>query len=440
MTEKDTLKEIILDNIKLVRAIESSPRGLQIRPQSGIITTIIGPRRAGKTVLLQQIARELIDTSPTGSTARPLPLYVNFEDERLNLRPNLGATLLSVYQELNPKSNLSETALFFDEIQNLPEWEKFIRRCHDSVTPHIFLTGSNAKILSTEIASALRGRGVARTVWPLTFNEYLRFKKINGADVSSQGKGLIGAALQEFLQWGGFPAVALLDNAALKLELLQEYFNVMVIRDLIERYSIESTPLVKFFLKRLLASDGRAVSVNKIFRELKSHGMTVGKNKLYEWFDYAQDIFLVQLLRKDTAKVSERDLGEKRLYSVDNGLLHAVTGRHDATKALENIVFRELRARNTKLAFHHSKNECDFVISDAKSDQPDSVIQVSYTLADLATRKREIAGAVTACTELGLTHALIITQDDADEELNVGQISISIRPFIRWALELERTW
>jgi predicted AAA+ superfamily ATPase len=436
MTDKESLKEIILDNFKLVSTSKASPRGLQIASDTELIMTIIGPRRAGKTVLLQQVAQAWCTRAPSSAP----PLYVNFEDERLLLQPDLGAKIIATYQELYPYADLAKTAFFFDEIQNLPEWETFVRRCHDSLTKNIFVTGSNARLLSTEIASALRGRGIARQMLPLTFHEFLQFKNVAGDDLSGKGRGLTAAMTHEFLLWGGFPAISKLNDTRLKGDLLQEYFNVMVIRDIMERYAIDALPLLKFFLKRLLASDGRSVSINKIFLEMKSNGMAIGKAKIYEWFEYAQDIFLVQTLKKQSARTLERELGEKKLYTIDNGLLYAITGKEDLTKALENIVFRELHARNSRLTFYKDTYECDFIEHEQLGGDPRCAIQVCYSLTEEKTRRREIVGALAACKARSINKALIITREEKEEHWEQDGVSISVLPFARWALSLEKTW
>ncbi|RLC46005.1 MAG: ATPase, partial [Candidatus Cloacimonadota bacterium] len=177
------------------------PRELTVPFDTNKIITIIGPRRAGKSYFLFQ----LIDKIHSSGITKENFIYINFEDERLTFQNNLD-TIFEAYQELYPQIALTNCYLFFDEIQKLPDWEKFIRRTYDSISKNIFLTGSNAKLLSKEIATSLRGRSLTFHILPLSFKEYLKFKGLNGEDIYSiKNRSILENELDKFLLWGSFP-------------------------------------------------------------------------------------------------------------------------------------------------------------------------------------------------------------------------------------------
>ena len=240
------------------------------------IITIVGPRRAGKTYYLFQLITEL----ERQGVARNRILYLNFEDERLELEGRHDL-IIEAYLELYPELDLSLSYFFFDEIQELDLWEKFVRRMFDTVTKRIFLTGSNARLLSREIATSLRGRSLSFEIMPLSFKEFLSFKEIDAQDIySTKNISLIQNAFGEYLLWGGYPEIVGIEEH-FKPQVLQEYFNVMLYRDLLERYSIKDVSILKYLMKRLIASFTKEFSVNKLYNELRSRGISISKDRIY---------------------------------------------------------------------------------------------------------------------------------------------------------------
>ena len=218
----NTIKRIIADfnQTPLPTLIERNARApLNINK----IITITGPRRAGKTYFFYQIIQELLKKG----IKKDHILYLNFEDERLNITDNYDL-IFDAWQELYPQNNISEAWLFFDEIQELPNWEKFIRRVYDTKTRNIFLTGSNARVLSREIATSLRGRSFTLEIMPLSFSEYLDFKNIDYSDIfSTKNRAQIENAFDDYLFFGGYPEIVSFDNR-IKSKVLQEYLNVTI--------------------------------------------------------------------------------------------------------------------------------------------------------------------------------------------------------------------
>lgn len=426
--KKEILKEIIRDfHVNPLPPLIK--RDITIPLRSGKIITLVGARRSGKTYVLFNLVDRLIKSGVDFKNI----LYVNFEDERIDIKLNELDLILKAYNELYPDIRNKGCYLFFDEIQNIENWEKFIRRVYDSVTKNIFITGSNSKFLSSDIATSLRGRTVSFEVFPLSFREYLRFGKVEVDLYSSKSLARINNYLVRFLRNGGFPEVFDYDDN-MRVKTLQEYFNVMIYRDLIERYKIKNSAVLKFFLKRILASTTKQLSVNTIYNELQSSGFKIGKNQLYEFLEACQNIFLAFVLKKYTHKLVASELGERKVYTIDNGLLNAVSFKfsEDIGKTMEQAVFLELKRRGREVYFYKGKYECDFVVKDGHSVS--EAFQVSYSLSDKKTAVREIRGLADACKSFGLKKGTIITSDES-KDFEAEGIKIKQVPLYKWLLE-----
>ncbi len=431
MGGKNTFKQIIRDFHSLPSP-QIMSRDYDIPLDTGKIITLIGARRCGKTYLLYQLISRLIP-----DIDKEKIIFINFEDERLDIQADQLDALLQAVLELYPgHDDLSGHYFFFDEIQNIPGWEKFVRRLYDQHSKHVFVTGSNSKLLSTEIASALRGRSLSYTIYPLSFREYLRFRKIDIDPHATLGHARIRNALQQYLGQGGFPETALIEDSRIQRQILQEYYQVMTFRDLIERYQISNIPALRFFLKRLAASNSKQVSVNRLYNELKSAGVTIGKTSLYEFMQAAEAIFFIGALKKYSHKINARELGERKAYLIDMGLYHAIhfQSQADRGKLLEQMVYWELRRRNAEeaLNYQRDKTECDFIIQNQDKTQ---AIQVCYDLQDNDTRKREIKGLLNACKIFTLKSGTIITWAE-EEQFVQDNIQIKVIPVDQFLLEV----
>jgi len=425
---KNVLKTIIAD-FHTTRLRTSLKRNIRLPVDSGTIISVIGVRRSGKTFLLfETIKRILANNVPKRNI-----LYINFEDERLTLQQDQLDLILQAYQELYPKLDLSECYFFFDEIQNIQGWEKFVRRVFDTVSKNIFITGSNSKLLSSEIATELRGRTVSYTLYPLSFEEYLYFNK---ADTGYYGSGQrinILSHLKTFMIFGGFPELIDLDET-LKIKKLQDYFSSIIYRDLIDRYNISNPAILKFFLKKILAQVTKPVSVNKIYNDLRSLGYKVSNNLLYDYSDFIQASFCSILINKFEYSEIKQAKSEKKAYAVDNGILTAVdySFSENYGKLLENLTALEILKSGKGLMYYKDNLECDFIINDRKTLSP---VQVCYTLKDADTKSREIRGLLLACRYLKLKKGTIVTYEEEDN-IKIGNIEIEVLPAYRYFLEV----
>ncbi|MGD9624031.1 MAG: ATP-binding protein [Arcobacter sp.] len=427
MKKKQLLKQIIRD-FHLSENFDVKPRTIQPPIDTKKIITLIGVRRCGKTSIFYHIINQLIE-----KIEKTKILFLNFEDERFELNSDELDLILQAYMELYPSYKLSECYFFFDEIQNIPNWEKFIRRMYDTISKNIFITGSNSKLLSSEIATSLRGRTLNFEIFPLSFKEYLSFKDIEVDFYSSKSLAFIKNAQESFLKNGSFPEILFLEEIYAN-KTLQEYFNVLLYKDLAERYNITNTVALKFFLKRIISSSTKQISINKIFNELKSSGIKIGKNTLYEFLEYVQNIYLALTLQKYDNSLINKELGEKKIYSIDIGLNNATEFRFsdDIGKSLENAVFLELKRKEFDIYYYRtSKSECDFLVFDKNTIS--DVIQVTFNMSDENTKSREIKGLIEACRNFDLKSGTIITFDSEDELIK-NDIKIKIIPFYKWSI------
>jgi uncharacterized protein len=420
MANKDLLKTIITDN--QARALPTIwKRSLEIPANSGKIVTLIGVRRSGKTYHLFNLMNQLRESG----VAPERMLYINFEDERLRLTSDELDLILQAYQELYPELNLSDCYFFFDEIQEVEGWEAFIARLYASISQKVFITGSNARLLSQEIATALRGRPISFEVYPLSFQEFVHVVNPDGLNpINSGDRATLVNLFERFMYQGGFPEIVTQDDS-LKEKILQEYFNVMVLRDLIERYKITQVAVLKYFCKRVVGASAGEFSVNKILNELKSQGYSIGKDALYNFQDYVEAIYLNRLVAKHSYSVVKSEGSQKKTYVIDQGLGVALDYKlsQDRGRLLENTVALELLKQGKQIAYQQDGAECDFVV--IEKGTVTAAMQVSLDITDEQTKKRELKGLVQCCKTFDLKQGTILTLDTEDQfEDNSIQINV----------------
>ncbi len=431
MKVKEIFKQLIVEfqSRKLPEIID---RNIEIPLNTNKIISVIGVRRSGKTFILFQTIKRLVKQ-------QKIPIerivYINFEDERLEITREELNQLIEAYKEIYPDISLDKVYFFFDEVQNIEGWEKFIRRVYDNYTKNIFITGSNSKLLSSEIATSLRGRNISITVYPLTFKEFLNFKnfKVKKTDIyNTEKRAKIKSLFVEYMEFGGFPEVVFLEDKNLKIKVLQEYFEVMLYRDVIERYQIKNLLVLKYFIKRVVEDVGKPLSINNIYNELKSQGYRTARDSLYQYLEILETIFFSIVIKKYTKSVLKSELSQKKVYLIDNGFLNALSFSFKEKKGilLENLLLKEFKALNKEVFYFKEKRECDFIVVENEKILP---VQVTFSIADKKTKKREIEGLVEALKYFDLNEGLILTFDEKDE-LEVDSYKIKIIPAYEYLL------
>ena len=398
------------------------------------IITIPGVRRCGKSTLMEIAINRLL----ANGVRKENILWIGFDDERIKYMTAEELDLvLQAYREMYPATELKDVWMFFDELPLVKDWEYFVLRLFKGSCKHIFICGSNASTLSVEMKSALRGWPREVEVWPLSFREYLRFKGVDADSHLEQDKACVQVAFNEYNRLGGMPEPTLMPVLSEKYRKLQDYFDVMLLRDLVEHWQISKPQTVRYFLKRVMTTIASRLSVNAIYREIKASGRKVTKDDLYDWLAWAQSIYLVRKLDVYSRSVKSEISLPGKYYVIDNGLRSAVIPLQsdDDGKQLENTVYLELirrKGHNAELSYFSGSGECDFVVSEG--DEVKRLIQVTWEMSDAETRKREFSGILEAAKATGCRDLTIITRDEEGEEIRDG-LNIKIVPVCRFLLD-----
>lgn len=409
-----------------------------IRP--GRAVAIIGPRRAGKTTYLFQRIKAL---RKDGKGERVL--YLNFEDDRLfDLRLKDLDRILGVFRELNPGSIDERLFLFFDEVQRVDEWESYIRRLLDTENAEVYISGSSSRLLSTEIATSMRGRSLSFIIMPFSFREFLAAKgRASELPITSKEKAMIRSDLREYMMYGGFPEVVLEDDGPSKLQLLREYVDMMLMRDVVERHGVRNVQVLRGMLVKLASSVSTEFSVNRYHGQLSSLGIKVGKRTLYEYLDHLEEAFAIVPVRRFSRKLIEIHQSLPKVYPIDMGMMTQTEGRssEDLGKYMEATVAIELtRRRNDDplLEFYYWKEphgkEVDFILK--HGIYVTKLIQVCYDIGSPETRSREVKALLKASGELDCEDLLVLTWDHEGAEETDGR-TIRFQPLWKWLLGLE---
>lgn len=430
--DKTYLKTIIVmrqNEFPVVLSKREDPLPVDIRK----IVAVPGVRRCGKTSKMEMAANRLIENG----VPKERILWVSFDDERLyNIKADELDEIISSYRELYPEIDLSSVYMFFDEIQLIEGWEYFVMRLYKHYSRNIYISGSNATMLSSELKSVLRGWPMEEETFPLSFGEFCSFRGIDTNSWLEQDIAKMKNAFYEYNSLGGFPEVVLTPNVLCKTKILQGYFEAMLLRDLGQHYGIGNLEVLRYFIKRILSNLSKPTSVLNIYNDIRSRGLRVGKDDLYRWVDYSKNVFLLFAVHSYNRSLTKRKSSLPKMYCIDNGLRDAVLlpQSDDNGKKLENTVFLHLyskRAPVDTIFYFKGKGECDFVVQ--RGIEVSSLIQVCWDLSDAETRQREINGLIEASVATGCNDLLIITSD-ATEEIQAQGRTIRVYPAWRWLL------
>ncbi len=402
---------------------EIKERELKVSFLPGKALAVIGPRRSGKTYLLYSLVDE----------KRESFVYLNFENPLLY---GIGGKdfpgIIDAYFDLYPEMVNGKPTFLLDEVQNVPNWEIGVRYLLDEGF-NVALTGSSSKLLSKEIATQLRGRALSYTLLPLSFREFLRFKGVDFERVDLYGRRvhLIKKLLSEYLEYGGFPEVALFDD---KVRILEEYLSVMITRDVAERNGVRNLALLEAVVKVLLSSYSKYSSYSSIYRFLKSEFNT-SKTTVLEYLKAFEDAFFVSFLPKYGRSEKESQRAPRKVYLIDTGL--ALFTKKDVARDMENAVFLELLRRknyqNPLMTLHYyggsGEGEVDFVVSER--GRVTELIQVTKSLEDAG--EREISPLLKAARKLRCRNLVVVTWDE-DETIEKNGFRVKVKPLWKFLL------
>lgn len=428
------------DVIKSLIALKQSeipfdviPRDIELPLDRKKIITIPGVRRCGKSTLMMIAINELVEKG----VSKEHILWLGFDDERLKkmTSDDLDEVIAS-YMEMFPDIPIRDVYMFFDEIQLIEDWEYFVMRIYKTYCKNIYVCGSNATMLSSELKSTLRGWPLEYETYPLSFSEYCRFKGIKTDGYLEQDRAKVKNTFAEYIHTSAFPEVVLTRSKSEQLKLLQGYFDTMLLRDLVEHYGISNTDVLRYFIKRIMANLTKPTSILAIYNDIKSQGLKVSKDDLYRWADYACSIFLFMRIPKYERSLIKEQKSLNKYYCIDNGMRSAVLlpQSGDNGKLLENTVFLHLNRTlqpSERIFYYQDKCECDFVIQ--RDDRIEELIQVTWDMSDDDTRIREIGGIINAAENTRCDNLTIITNDEENEILRDGK-RIRVIPAWKWLL------
>ena len=435
---EDQLEQILKE--KLLAAVELPVSGLTRRDAglpnvSNKAMAVIGMRRAGKTSFLHQCRGDLM---AQGRESRNL-VYFNFEDERLGgMQAGDLHRVVEAHARLFPSAAEERVAFFFDEIQLVPGWEQFCRRLLDAGCYDIFVSGSSAKLLSREIATAMRGRAWEVLIQPFGFGEFLRHwghsVPEDAGRLVARERAFLDNQFAAYLEVGGFPEAQGM-GVADRRKLLQGYVDVVLLLDVIERHGVGNAVALRWMVRRLLGNAAGHFSISKFAGDLKSQGIPAGREVLYDFLEYLEDAFLVASLPVATDSEKRRQVNPRKVYPADTGLIPVFdrSGKSNAGHALEVAVFQELQRRGCDMGYWKTASgfEVDFAVRGDSGER--ELIQVCASLDDPETREREVRALVEGCAECPEARGVILTLEARLPFPEVPQ-GIVVMPAWEWIL------
>lgn len=421
--DKELLKSVIADNQAEIPRHQVIPRDFSFEDFGNYV--FVGIRRAGKSYLLYQRIQQLL----ANGTGWDEILYINFEDERLE---GMGKENLNLLLETHIEMYGKRPTLFLDEIQNIEGWEKFARRLADAQY-RVYITGSNAKMLSSEIQTTLGGRYINVDVYPYSFTEYLTANQVSVTPTmlyATEGRANVLRHFDSYFHFGGFPEGAKL-NA--KRDYLTSVYQKIYLGDIAARHAVTNTFALRILFKKLAESVKQPISFSRLAHIISSTGAKVGKATVINYLEYAKDAWLITPMQNIAGKLVEKETTPK-YYFTDNGIL-SIFLLDAETSLLENLVAVTLlrkHGREDAVFFYNQNIEVDFYIPDKET-----AIQVCYSLSDAGTFERETKALVSLCKVLPCKELAVITRNE-EKTVELDGQKISVIPIWKWLLECQK--
>lgn len=421
----DLLKRIILDQREDLRwpklyIQRTAQKTLDRLSQNDEIIVLSGIRRCGKSVLLEHVRR----IYKTGND-----YYFNFEDERL---VNFGIEDFEVLHQTLISLYGIQNNFYFDEIQNIPEWELFVRRMYNKGYK-IYITGSNANLFSEELGTRLTGRYISLNIYPISFAEFSQeYISLDQADFSTKDIGQLKDCYSKYLELGGIPAYIKNKDP----EYLHSLYESILYRDIIARYKVANPDAIKKLLFFLASNCSKEVTLSKLLGMINSNGKIIKSNTtISDYCSYIENSFMCFFVNRYDDNLKAQQQSPRKIYFVDHVLAKILGFRisEDRGRTLENIVFVELKRRGHEIFYYRGTKECDFIIREGSRTQ--QVIQVCLELHDPSTNEREELGLIEAMDKFSLSEGLIITENEENTKIvekNGKKYQIIIKPIWKW--------
>lgn len=418
---KNIIKQCIIDKREEIASLDIVERPFAFEECANYV--FVGLRRVGKTYMLYQRVNQLLSN---GVDQKDI-LFLNFEDERLSeMQSDDLNSILEVHYEMSGSD--TKPILFFDEIQNVNHWDKFVRRLADSKYT-IYVTGSNAKMLSSDVATTLGGRFLIYDVFPYSFEEQLKARNVDIDEdwkFSTIQQSKMNAYFSEYFKYGGLPEII---NYKDKRSMLQSLYQKIYLGDICARNNIRNSKVMGLLIKKLAESVKQPTSYNRLQNIIKSTGQSVTVNTVIDYVSFAVDSWLILPIENGYAKIGERE-SVKKYYFIDNGILNLFLVDSE-TSLLENFVAVTLCKNygRENVVYLKGDKEIDFYI-----EETNTAIQVSYSIKDDNTRNREVDALCRYAQTNKDVKPMIITWEEK-ENLVVDGVSIEVVPVLDWILD-----
>lgn len=410
-----------------------------LRLDSPHVADILGVRRCGKTYFMYQLISSLIESG----TPRTNILYINLDDDRLlPLNGDELRLLVDTYREFYEVSPKHKLYLFLDEIQNIPDWEKWIKSTYDrELHIKIVISGSNASLLSSDLSTLLTGRHLTSRMFPFSFAEFLEAHevKLDLKNLPYSKKNIeIKKQFNEYLEKGGFPEVIFYPSIK-HMELMQSYFEDIIHKDIISRHNLRSAQALKQLSIFCISNIAKAYTFNSL-KKIFSNYVTLSTDVIINYLSYLEDAFLLFSIKHYDYSLKKQINKPRKLYCIDTGMVNAVSFRfsNNIGQLYENLVFLQLLRSNREIYYWQNDKglEVDFVIKEGL--KASCLIQVCSDISDTDTRAREVNGLVSGLKYFNIPEGTVITSDLFDEEKVDGK-RIRYVPLWYWLLETEET-
>ena len=412
-----------------------TPRDARLPRVSGKVHAVIGMRRAGKTTFLRQLQAER-----RSHVAPEQSIYLSFDDDRLAvLDVTQLSFLLEEYFRRYPALRGRETVhLFLDEIQLVPGWERFVRRVLDSEKVAIAVSGSSARMLSREVHTSLRGRGIATVIRPFGFREFLRHRGEEPTTEPRQWRpaerSLVEKRFHEFLVEGGFPEAQGLEPVV-RIELLQGYVDTVLFRDVVERYGVSQVAALRWLGRQCLRNPAGSLSVHRLHQDLKAQGHGVAKDAVHDMLGHLVDAFLLTAVPLATDSERRRNSNPRKVYPADPGLIRAfdTSGRTNLGHALETAVLNELERRRAEVGYVKTAKglEVDFLARHPAAGEELMQVCADPSAPEVAARELRALDAAAGEHPRARRRLMVL---DRDAALSLGAPGVEVQPAYEWLL------
>ena len=413
------------------------PRKSRLNFVENMVSTVIGARRSGKSYRVLQAAHESIEEKKIESINNIC--LMDFDNPILSGMKACDLKLIqSTFLKLNENFEMKTPLLFIlDEIHKINGWEEYVIDLSKNYNWRVIVTGSSSKLMKQDIATELRGKAISTDIFPLCFKEFLEFKQFNHKPASTKGLAEIRRLFDEYMKWGAFPAVVNLDEYTKEI-LLREYFDTMLLKDIIQRFNVSQPQQCTYLYQYLLSNISKGHTIKSMHGYLKQCGFRSSRTLIRDMIKWAVDSWLLFSIPIFSDSHKEQERNYKKIYCIDWALATKNSSVWDGhfSRSLENIVFIHLYQNSYGVSYYltrKNRGEVDFIATD-NTGRPSSAIQVSMDISQPDTLKRELEPLVATAKYFNIKDNFILTYNK-DFEFNEHGIKVKVMPVWKWMLE-----